>query len=463
MHISVTHPFSRYAPLIDDWTAFCTCLQQPLPRSLWLHPLKPLSAPLKSALTDGWQAVLPWPESYLSMQTNLGTHWAYHAGLYHLQEVVSMLPALLLDPQPGERILDLCAAPGSKTVQLALAMQNRGTLIANDKNYVRTKALRYHLERLGIVNVATTTCDGANYPNAAGLFDKILVDAPCSGEGTSRKQSQKWLDNLQVHNIHRLQQRLLQRAVTLCKPGGLLVYSTCTYAPEENEQVVNNILQQHPELSLLPISLSPFRTSPGITEWQGQHFSAELSKTARIWPHHNNTGGFYLALFQKHQTASNHHPVPSNFTTDVDALQELQHHLSPFALPADTYLHYKTFKVPKHGIYVLSADFQPATLPKADAMGLFVLKTHMQHPKLTTAGARLWGHLAQQQYVELDAKQLQHYLQREDIDVPFNQTESCHKTGYVIVRHQQIGMGLGLLMNSILPGHWKLRSLFPKI
>ncbi|MFI4955411.1 MAG: RsmB/NOP family class I SAM-dependent RNA methyltransferase [Gammaproteobacteria bacterium] len=461
MNPTSAHPFSRYASIIDDWEAFANRLQQTLPRSLWLNPLKPINPAVKSALTQPWEAAPHWPESYLFAQTDLGTHWGYYAGLYHIQETVSMLPALLLRPQPGERILDLCAAPGSKTVQLALAMQNQGTLIANDKNYMRTKALRYHLERLGITNVATTTCDGASYPKAVGLFDKILVDAPCSGEGTSRKQSQKWLNNLQVHNVHRLQQRLLSRAVSLCKPGGLIVYSTCTYAPEENEQVINTALQQHPELSLLPISFPHLLTTPGITVWEGQHFSEELVKTARVWPHHNDTGGFYLALMQKtnHVTAqSDELPIAQ----DTDSLQELQQYLQPFAFPPDMFKQYATFKVAKHGIYVVSADHVPVNIPNLDAMGLFVLKSHMQHPKLTTAGAKLWGHLAQQQFVELDTSQLQAYLRREDINLPVGQTENCTHGGYVIVRHEGLGLGVGLLMNPILPGTWMLRSLYPK-
>lgn len=453
----INHPFARYQNIIDDWDAFTKTLEQPLGRNVWLNPLKSISSELKQQLTATWQ---PTPlAAYTCQDNHLGSYWAYHAGLYHMQELVSMLPVLLLDPKPHERILDLCAAPGSKTVQMALAMQNQGTIIANDKNYARAKALRHHLERLGIVNVSTTTLDGGSFPTAAGLFDKVLVDAPCSGEGTSRKHSKTWETARHAHNIHQLQQRILKRAIALCKPGGLILYSTCTYAPEENEHVINTALQQHPELSLLPINIPNIRLSPGLTSWDDQIFSPELKKTARLWPHHNNTGGFYLALLQK--SLAPIQDFPTKHYGDDKALALLKEHLGLFAFPDDLFSRYVSFCVAKRGVYILSADHQGVMQPKTDAAGLFVLKMSMQHPKLTTAGAKLWGHLATQQVIELDEQQLQQYLTREDQTLLPSQTPLCYKTGYVIIRHQGLGLGVGILLNGLTPDTYRLRSLYP--
>lgn len=476
------HPFERYRPIIDDWEAFTHSVDQPLPRTLWLNPLK-TSTP--ATLACDWEKSPCWPSAYSlppNEENNPGAHWAYHAGLYHLQEIVSMLPVSLLNPQPGERILDLCAAPGSKTMQIALAMKNQGTLVANDKSYNRSKALRFHLERLGITNVSTTTYDGVSYPKAAGLFDKVLVDAPCSGEGTNRKSGRKasrkitkknssayvqWKTIPNAHNVQHMQKQLLSRAINLCKPGGLIVYSTCTYAPEENENVVNTILEKHSDVELLPIHFSGFKTSPGITEWNGESFQTDLAKTARVWPHYQNTGGFYLALLQKKPASfdmlSNHESFE-----DADALEEFLKHTEPFNFSKEILENTHFFRVSKLGIYAINADHQPIRSPKPDASGLFVLKTHMQYPKLTTAGARLWGHLAQQQVVELNETQVEAYLNREEILISRDQKEACPYTGYVIVRYQNFGLGMGLLLHADkedrgnMADKWLLKSLYPK-
>ena len=165
-------------------------------------------------------------------------------GYIHIQEELSMVPPLVLDPQPGEMILDLCASPGSKTTQISAMMENRGLVIANEPSLARISALRSNCERLGAMNVAITRYDGRRFPS--GSFHRVLVDAPCSAEGRERRGPgvierscrQRSLD-LQV-----LQIGLLRNALRLTRPGGVVVYSTCTYAPEENEMVVAALLDE---------------------------------------------------------------------------------------------------------------------------------------------------------------------------------------------------------------------------
>jgi NOL1/NOP2/sun family putative RNA methylase len=299
-------PLARYRALVDDWDAFAAALGRPLPPCIWANPTRISVAELADLLAEqgleaqpvpGLPAALRLPE-----ETKAGRNWWYCAGLAHAQEEVSQLPATLMDLAPGQRVLDLCAAPGGKTAQIAFALGNRGTLVANDIAHARIKALQGNLDRLGVVNVTTTCCDGANWPSASGQFDRILVDAPCSSEGTLRR-TPSLLPRLDPDSALRLgprQRALLRKAVQRCRPGGRILYSTCTFAPEENELVVADILAEHPGLlRLVPASVPGFIAMPGVTRWNGRELPSELAHCLRIWPHHRDTGGFFMAILEK--------------------------------------------------------------------------------------------------------------------------------------------------------------------
>ncbi len=224
-------------------------------------------------------------------------------GYIHIQEELSMVPPLVADPQPGELVLDMCASPGSKTCQIAQMMNNLGRVIANEPSLARIAPLRSNCERLGVMNVAITRYDGRRFPSRPVQFDRVLVDAPCSSEGRERRgpgvlcksSSKRSMD------LHRLQADLLRNAIRLTKPGGTVVYSTCTYAPEENELVVESVLDL---ASLERISIPGLVACPGITEWAGNNLNHELEKTARYYPHLNDTGGFFVAkLVRKRGTS----------------------------------------------------------------------------------------------------------------------------------------------------------------
>ena len=223
-------------------------------------------------------------------------------GFIHIQEELSMVPPLLLDPQPGERILDLCASPGSKTTQISAMMENRGLVIANEPSLARVAALRSNCERLGAMNVAITRYDGRNFPR--GAFHRGLVDAPCSAEGRERRGAgviargscQRSL------GLPALQIGLLKSALRLTVPGGVVVYSTCTYAPEENEMVVQAVLDEADEGSgaqLEKVKTPGLRECPGLEEWNGIRVSRQMRSAARYYPHINDTGGFFVAKIVK--------------------------------------------------------------------------------------------------------------------------------------------------------------------
>jgi NOL1/NOP2/sun family putative RNA methylase len=228
-------------------------------------------------------------ESPGKLRTNL-------LGYIHLQEELSMVPPLVLDPKPGEMVLDLCASPGSKTTQISQMMGNRGLVVANEPSLARIAPLRSNCERLGALNVAITRYDGRRFPR--GSFDRVLVDAPCSSEGRARRDLKVLSRNSLKRSLdlQRLQIGLLKNALMLARTGGVVVYSTCTYAPEEDEMVVESALDQ---ARLERISIPGLRECPGITEWNGCALSEELSCSARYYPHFNDTGGFFVARLIK--------------------------------------------------------------------------------------------------------------------------------------------------------------------
>ena len=188
-----------------------------------------------------------------------GKHLYHEAGLYYIQEPSAMLPAVLLDPKPGERILDLCAAPGGKSTQIASAMKGSGLLVANEIHAGRAKILSQNIERMGIKNCVVLNENPAQLEaHFNEFFHGILVDAPCSGEGMFRKNPEarnEWSpDNVSL--CARRQLNILDSAAKMLMPGGRLVYSTCTFSPEENEQVIEKFLLEHPEFEIIsPTSL----------------------------------------------------------------------------------------------------------------------------------------------------------------------------------------------------------------
>jgi NOL1/NOP2/sun family putative RNA methylase len=239
---------------------------------------------------------------------DIGNLIEHHLGDIYVQESASMIPPIILNPKPGEIVLDMCAAPGSKTSQIAMYMQNAGILIANDVSGSRLKALGMNLQRCGVRNAIMTMMQEGRFKRLARehpevQFDKILVDAPCSGTGTIRKSLKTILmwNSLGITKLSRLQKELLETAFALLKPGGTLVYSTCTIEPEENEVVVSHLLDTHPDAHLENIDRHTLgiKTTPSITDFNNFKINPEVKKCLRIHPYDNNTEGFFVAKITK--------------------------------------------------------------------------------------------------------------------------------------------------------------------
>ena len=295
---------ARYEPLIDDFEAFRAACRRPLPSVVRVNTIKSTVERATAALDDegaAWEPV-DWNPLLLALETTSpGNTWPYFHGWLHGQEEVSAIPAEVLDPRPGERVWDACAAPGSKTTQLAALMDDSGLVVANDHNLGRLSALRFNTERLGVTNVAVTNQDARNFslnPFPFERFDRALVDVPCSCEGTIRKNPDtldEWSPS-HVKGVAGVQKGILRRAVQATKPGGTVVYSTCTFAPEENEGVLDFVLGTE-DCRLVDYDVD-LGHSPGVTEWEGEEYDERVRMAKRFYPHQNDTGGFFCAKLE---------------------------------------------------------------------------------------------------------------------------------------------------------------------
>ena len=276
--------------LNEEYEAFLLSLERPRAVALRYNPLKGHAPAM-----DFTQAGVPWEPLgfYYDPEARPGLHPYHEAGVYYLQEASAMAPVALLDPEPGEKVLDLCAAPGGKTTQIAGRMLGEGFLLCNEINPKRAKILARNIERMGVSNALVTNEHperlAARFP---GFFDRVLVDAPCSGEGMFRKEEAAVTDWSQetVEMCARRQAEILHSAAQMLKPGGRLVYSTCTFAPEEDEMAVAAFLESHPEFT------------PEIID--APWFQAVENGGHRLWPHKLLGEGHFAAVLRKNSGES---------------------------------------------------------------------------------------------------------------------------------------------------------------
>ena len=268
-----------------DYPAFLASLERPRAVALRFNPLKGECPSLPFVGQP-----VPWEPMgfYYDPDARPGLHPYHEAGVYYLQEASAMAPVQLLDPQPGERVCDLCAAPGGKTTQIAGRMAGEGFLLCNEWSPKRAKILSRNIERMGVANALVTNEHPQRLAqHLPGFFDRVLIDAPCSGEGMFRKEEAAVTDWCQetVEMCARRQAEILNSGAALVRPGGRLVYSTCTFAPEEDELAIEAFLREHPE----------FEPETVDAPW----FDAGENASYRMWPHKLLGEGHFAAVLRK--------------------------------------------------------------------------------------------------------------------------------------------------------------------
>ena len=291
--------FQDYREFIPDYEDFIEALRVPNPVSIRINILLATPEQVVSDLERRGVKIEPTPlgDNFWTVPEcdRPGRLFTHLLGMIYPQSLSSGIPALVLRPGPGDFVLDLCAAPGSKTGHMAQMMENRGTILANDPSTKRHSPLQNNLRRLGVANAIVSGYAGQNFPKR-WRFSKILADVPCTGEGNGRIGPSGRLTGFRVtaKALTNVQTGCLLRAFDVLAPGGALVYSTCTYNPTENEAVVDYLLKERPSAELLPIDLD-IPHEPGIVRWKGETYDERLELAWRIYPHRLKSEGFFLA------------------------------------------------------------------------------------------------------------------------------------------------------------------------
>jgi len=369
-----------------------------------------------------------------------------------------------LDPQPEEKILDLCAAPGSKTSFLAQRMNHTGLIVANEPSSSRSKKLAANLDRMGSINTAVIQTDGTILNTFfAQEFDKILLDAPCSSEGYGRRDntffSKMWSEP-KIWQAAKLQKRLIESAWEMLSPGGTMVYSTCTSAPEENECVVQHLLDTFPDtVEILPANLDAIPTAPGLTEWEGHRFEPAITKNAvRFYPHLRsktwNSESFFVVKLRKTQAVSRPSAQKPTHTTEVTFFKKNQtaeiitRVAKDFGLPK-TWPHLFTEGKPafyrkQNELYLTTPEglrFMQSNLFRRVGIKIFD-----KDDNLTTTFARMLAGQATKRVLDLDTNETKRWLEGFDIPCTNSGLVNLKDGTAVLIKHHDFGLGWGKII-----------------
>ena len=416
---------------------------------------------------------IPWTENgyYYEEQDMPARHPFYYAGLYYLQEPSAMTPASRLVSQPGDRVLDLCAAPGGKATELGARLHGKGVLVANDISASRAKALLKNIEVFGIRNSFIVNEVPAklaeNFPE---FFDKILVDAPCSGEGMFRKDpavAKVW-DGNKPYECAKQQKEIITRAAQMLAPGGDLLYSTCTFSPEENEQVIQFLLDSREDMEIREIKpfdgFAPGRPEVAYEGWDSEESdnrktgSADLKKCVRIWPHKMAGEGHFIALLKKKGIL---YPSKSNVAVqkpEKEAWKLLNEFWAPMELPFEK----ERIEIRNQNVYYLPPASNHYKGIHFVRNGLFLgeLKKNRFEPSEPLALA-----LSQDQFPAIlnlssEDERVTRYLRGETLLI--ENGEAKVKKGWQLVCVDGHPLGFGKLVNQTLknkyPAGWRRNS-----
>ncbi len=300
----------RYQEIIPKFSDFIEALETPFPIGLRYSK----AAKEKILSLDERDAIEPAPEMPFIQVSGERKYWGsqllHHHGGYFIQALSSLFPVLALAPKTTDIVWDMCAAPGGKTSHLSQIMDNCGLILASEPELSRRRVLKANLTRMGACNVCVLEGKAQDQDFTHPVFDKVLLDGPCSSEGTFRHDTIKGGKRRKVnyltynepfrHELHKEQASLLRHGFKFLKSGGTLVYSTCTYDPHENEKVISDFLNEEAKAKLVDIDLPlKEKMAQGLRQYQGEEFHPDLVKSVRVYPHLINSIGFYVAKIRK--------------------------------------------------------------------------------------------------------------------------------------------------------------------
>jgi len=466
----------------NEFQAFLDCFKEPRIYGLRVNTNKISVA--EFLLIAPWPLEpIPWIANgfyYDGETVTPSKHPYYYAGLYYLQEPSAMTPASRLPVTPGDRVLDLCAAPGGKATELGAKLANDGLLVANDISNSRAKALLKNIEVMGIGNVLITNEEpGKLEQYFPAFFDKILIDAPCSGEGMFRKDSKMvraWLEH-GPDFFAKIQKSIVVSAAKMLKPGGMLLYSTCTFDSREDEEMIAYLLAQDPTLSIVAMDDYEGFASGQLASKNTQDMPlADFTLTKRIYPHKMRGEGHYLALLKKEDTAL---PMPKSMKKEKASYhaiskpekgklpEELCTFLATLHLPIDL----KRIEIRGERVFYLPqlAASDESELCETNLSGLRFLRTGLLlgevKKKRFEPSQALAMHLRKEDYpyiidLPISDQRITKYLKGETLEV--DDVVADNAQGWYLVCVDGYPLGFGKLArqslkNKYLPG-WRMMS-----
>lgn len=439
--------------LKDEFNEFIQSYEQKNHNGLRVNTLK-ISAEEFESICPFQIKRIPWIHNgyYYEGVEQPARHPYYHAGLYYIQEPSAMTPASLLPIHPGDRVLDLCAAPGGKSTELAAKLQGEGILISNDISHSRAKALLKNLELFGVRNSvilsetpAKLACNFENY------FDKILIDAPCSGEGMFRKMPsviKNW-EEYGVDYYSNLQKEIILYAAKMLKPGGSMIYSTCTFSPEENEGTIAFLLEQCPEFHVV----NPLETrnvdiegvsyegfSPGRPEWVDG--PDELTNCIRLWPHKIHAEGHFITLLEKDASSE-----PNNIITEKRISSRMSKEAEEFIQKLGIPVNLKNIEIRDDKLYLVPNEYTNLKGLRIMRNGILLgeMKKNRFEPSQPLASSLKMNEYSQVINLCADNPDTIRYLKCETIDVA-----GKYKDGWQLVCVDGYPLGWGKLFDGTL-------------
>ena len=442
----------------SEYYEFVKSYEQPKTSALRVNSLK-IDKQKFSSLSPFNLEPVPWAEDgfYYSHTDEPGKRPYHEAGLYYIQEPSAIAVAYLLDAQPGERVLDLCAAPGGKSTHIAAAMKNQGLLIANEIHPSRARILSQNIERMGIKNATVTNENPSNLAEQfEGFFHRILVDAPCSGEGMFRKNPiacDEWsLNNVAMCAAR--QMTILEDAQKMLAPGGILVYSTCTFSPEENEQVIEKFLLKYRNFDLVESTKLHPSFDRGRIEWTDNK-ETSINRTIRLWPHKLKGEGHFVAIMKKTVADLKYIPSPKDLLAEkgnkiIPTKEDMKYYLDFTRQYLNVRLEDNLVKFGQQ-LYILPSR----NLPSLDGLKILRPGLHLgtfmkKRFEPSHALALFLGANHVKQYISFDASSpsIKAYLKGETIRV------SQDYKGWVLVMVDDYSLGWAKASNGMLKNHY---------
>lgn len=443
----------------DEYDAFLKSYEEDRALGLRLNPLK---ADTQEFLTHSPFLLepVPWASEgfYYKAEQRPGKHPYHEAGVYYIQEPSAMAVVELLDPRPGEKILDLCAAPGGKTTHIAGKLKGEGFLLSNEIHPARAKILAQNVERMGVSNAVVTNENShllsLKFPE---FFDRIVVDAPCSGEGMFRKDEAARLEWSPDHvsACAERQSEILFNAAAMLKPGGTMVYSTCTFSPEENEQVIETFLLNHPDFSVADKGESP-GLSHGMSRWS-KTGAEDLNKTFRIWPHKSEGEGHFLAVLKREgETISDRKRSCSSYLKDQSVWKEVEAFLKELLVKPEVFLDRKEYILFGEQLYLLPPEMIDLKGIKVIRPGLHMgtIKKNRFEPSHALALSLRKEDVLQWAEIPADHEDMVKYLKGQTLPTPFSWPARLDKKGWVLIATDGFSIGFAKLASGILKNHY---------